>query len=276
MGERSEARPRRVAPLAVAFGILISQAAEAGRATEPLDPARQYNLGTRQYRRRAFDEAADALSRALAAAKPSLQGRAAYNLGNAHYRQGQADAKTATNEAAALYQQALDNYRTAIQRNPQDRDAQYNYELVAKRLETLKAQQRASDSRSQTADSRPETRDQKQETGSQEQKQQTADSGPPSTSAGAGSTQRTAGEKDGKEKERAAPEEQREAQQGAASQAQAQQRQEASGERPSQNQKALSKQQALWILDNFQREERAAHMSQAQEPARESPVEQDW
>ena len=106
----------------------------------PNDAKRHYNLGTLLYRQRRYAEATDALNHAVAAAGPSLQGRAAYNLGNAQYRQGQAVEAGNPTQAMALYQQALEHYRSAIRRNPRDRDAQYNYEVVDQRAKALQQQ----------------------------------------------------------------------------------------------------------------------------------------
>ena len=63
--------------------------------------------------------------------KNKLQNEFHYNLGNALY--GLAE-KSQDQQGQAGYQEALDNFKQAVEANPQDLDAKYNYELTLLRL----------------------------------------------------------------------------------------------------------------------------------------------
>lgn len=237
----------------------------------PDDPAAHYNLGTIRYHKDDYDGAADALSKALASAEPSLQGRVAYNLGNAHYRQGAARAPASPGEASALYRQALENYRMAIRQNPQDRDAQYNYELAERRLQALKEEQarQASSAPQQPAEGQPSSAqpsagDSSQQASAQEQQPQS------------GTLGEEQGTREGAATGGQAQDQSAEGQQGGEQQEASQAGSAGSHAGSPLDEQAMSKQQALWILDTLKREERGALSSDQRGPAHEAPVERDW
>lgn len=272
----------------------------------PDDPALHYNLGTLAYRRRAYAKAAESLNHALASSSGPLQERASYNLGNTHYREGQAAEAADPGHAMRSYQQALADYRVAIHQNPRDHDAQYNYELTARRIESLQAaaaqqetqrntqasQQQApaqpqnGQQQSGTAESQP---DQQAHADQQRQEQSAASSADAfhaddERAASAASSKESGDQRD--QTPRAAGE------QGA--QASAQERAEAPDAEPMtqhpepqdgtsasaagtpDHPSEMSQQQALWILDHLQHDERGALATQQPGQGRESRVEQDW
>jgi tetratricopeptide (TPR) repeat protein len=63
--------------------------------------------------------------------KNKIQNEVRYNLGNALY--GLAE-KSQDQQGQAGYQEALDNFKKAVEANPKDLDAKYNYELTLLRL----------------------------------------------------------------------------------------------------------------------------------------------
>ena len=131
----------------------------------PNDPALNYNLGTMRYQHGRYDNAAESLSAAIASSGPSLQSRASYNLGNTHYRLGQAAEETAPAHAIDCYQKALEDYRVAIRHHPKDLDAKYNYELAKQHLNALKtrqAQQQPAKAQPQNQQAQPQQSEQQQ------------------------------------------------------------------------------------------------------------------
>lgn len=83
-------------------------------------PELLYNLGTSVYGQRDYARAADILGRVHTNDK-SLAAKAAYNRGNCLYRLGQ-------------WQAAADAYKRALDLDPGDADARYNYDLCQERL----------------------------------------------------------------------------------------------------------------------------------------------
>ena len=226
----------------------------------PNDPAIQYDLGTLAHRRGDYPTAATALNQALATAREPLQGRIAYNLGNTQYRQAQAKERTAPTEAATCYRQALDNYRLAIREYPHDRDAQYNYELTERRLKQLK-EQSAKKQQQQPATSSQQPAQSQMQSGQNQQAQQ--QQGARSKEQGASKEQPAAGNQQAQaeqQRQQPATSDQQPAQSAGAAQA---------------PDKQLSQQEAFWILDTLQQDERGAPLPR-QQSAHESPVDQDW
>ena len=102
-------------------------------------PQMHYNAGTAALQRGDWSEATGHLTNALTASDLTLQQRAYYNLGNAAYRSGE-NAKGIETRAAE-WEGALKNYQAAMKLDPKDEDAQFNHELVKRRLEELRKKQ---------------------------------------------------------------------------------------------------------------------------------------
>ena len=151
---------------------------------KPLDPRLHYNAGTAAFQAKDYEKAQQHFSAASGGQDTNLQQRALYNLGNAQFRAGEADA----NVSAKLktWEQALKNYEEAVKLNEKDQDAIYNRDLVQKKLEELKQQQQQqqkdkSDEKKDEQDKKDEQqkdqqqkdqKDQQQEQGKDQQKQE--------------------------------------------------------------------------------------------------------
>jgi hypothetical protein len=111
----------------------------------------------------------------LAREASALEGAAAYNLGNARYRQGREIEERDPGGAVALYEASLRAYKRAMARDPEDQDPKFNHELVARHLAALKErleeerQQRAEDE--QPEGQQPEGQQEGQPEGKPEQEQ---------------------------------------------------------------------------------------------------------
>lgn len=124
---------------------------ESGRFTEahkeyqrlldkkPDDDRLQYNAGTAAYRAEDYEAAARHFSTAKTSRDLQLQQRAFYNLANTLFRRG--ENSTEPDEKTTAWEDAIKNYDGALKLNPQDKDAEFNRDLVKKRLEELKKQQ---------------------------------------------------------------------------------------------------------------------------------------
>ncbi len=105
----------------------------------PNDPRLHYNRGTVAYEDHDYEKAEKELALGLSTPDLQLQQRAAYNLGNTLYRQGEQAAEV--DQKIAAWEKAVQNFENATHLEPQDADAKFNLDLVKKRLEELKQQQ---------------------------------------------------------------------------------------------------------------------------------------
>lgn len=106
---------------------------------EPNDARLRYNAGAAAYQATKFDEAVKQFQAAAASPDLDLQQQSFYNLGNAEFRLGQGDSDV--KQRAAIWEQAVQHFEAALKLNPQDKDAEFNRDLVKKKLEELKQQQ---------------------------------------------------------------------------------------------------------------------------------------
>jgi Ca-activated chloride channel family protein len=143
---------------------------------KPDDPKLNYNAGAAAYRAGEYDAAAKAFSNATKAPELELQERAYYNLGNANYRLGAS--QPTPDKKMALWNQAVQNFESAMKLNPQDSDAKFNHELVKKQLEELKKQQQQqqqhekNDNKDENKDDKNKQQQDKQDNKDQKEEQQ--------------------------------------------------------------------------------------------------------
>ncbi len=100
-----------------------------------------YNAATEQYRAGSYKDADDGFSRALDTSDVRLQQSAYYNLGNTRYRLGERSRESQVEQTVALWKAALKAYDAALALDPDDGDAKFNRDLVAKKLAELEKQQ---------------------------------------------------------------------------------------------------------------------------------------
>ena len=155
-------------------------AAEAyGQAAEanPQDGRFRYDQGESLYRGGNFDGAADAFAKTLSSNDLLLQQRAYYNLGNTHYRLGEADKQQDPQKTQSAWEQAVKDYQNALELNSNDADAKYNLGVVKQQIEELKKQQeqqkQQQDKKDQ--DDKKQEQQQNQQQNQQNQSQQNQD-----------------------------------------------------------------------------------------------------
>ena len=146
----------------------------------PNDARLHFNAGAAAYQANKFDLALKEFQSAAASPEIDLQQQSFYNLGNAEYRLGESNANV--QERMALWEQAVQHYDAALKLNPADKDAEFNRDLVRKKLEELKQQQQKQnenkdnkdeerqDKEDQDQQQKDEQQDQKDEKSQQEQK----------------------------------------------------------------------------------------------------------
>ena len=89
---------------------------------KPDDPLLYFNLGDAYYQKGNFQEAEKFFKRSSTANDQILQQSSWYNLGNTYVNLQQLD-------------KALESYKKAIDLNPDDLDAKYNYEFIRKNMQ---------------------------------------------------------------------------------------------------------------------------------------------
>jgi hypothetical protein len=108
----------------------------------------RFNLGAAQYREGKFADAIATLEKLLPAAEDEprrpaaddaeLSAQAAYNVGNARFRLGRQVEEQDPQQALALYDQALADYKRSMGAAPEDEAPKFNHEFVERHLQALK------------------------------------------------------------------------------------------------------------------------------------------
>lgn len=108
------------------------------REKRPEDARLHFNAGASAFQAKRFEDAARAFFGAIASPDKSLQESGYYNLGNTFYRAGEPLDEDKKIEA---WETAVKLYDQALKLDAKDKDAEFNRDLVKKKLELLKQQQ---------------------------------------------------------------------------------------------------------------------------------------
>ena len=127
---------RRVKPVAAVMlaGIVIVPEVRA-------DVVGDYNDGTQAYAVGEFEEAVELLKESLATPDLGIQAKAYYNLGNSLYRIGQGTLQEEPKKTIEIWEKSIKAYEDALALDAADEDAQFNRDLVQRKLDELKKQQ---------------------------------------------------------------------------------------------------------------------------------------
>lgn len=136
-------------------------AAEAGYReallVTPDDARLVFNLGNALTRQGKFDEAVAAFEQFKGMTSDARQRAAAdYNIGNIH-------------GAKEEWAKAAEKYRESLRANPDDAQAQYNYELARRRLTQPPPEQQPQEGDQDQQDQQPQDQQQQQQNGQQQQ-----------------------------------------------------------------------------------------------------------
>lgn len=105
---------------------------------KPDDPRLHFNAGTAAFQGANYTTALLHLNAALTNASLSLQQRAYYNLGNTHFRLGEALDENDFEGRQKRWEEALKSYQNALALRTNDVDAAFNFQLVRSRLAELR------------------------------------------------------------------------------------------------------------------------------------------
>lgn len=139
---------------------------------EPKSPYVHHNLGLSYYKDNEFEKTLENLRQAVkelealpenTPSKKELLNKFYYHLGDGLFKNA-AKAEGNPEQAANLYQEALQNFQKAVEVNPSDQDAKYNYELTKLRLQEAKDQQQQNkNDKNKNAQDKKDKQDQQQQ-----------------------------------------------------------------------------------------------------------------
>jgi|GEM_PF-606011 len=112
-----------------------------------------FNAGAALYQNEKYTEAQDYFQKALLSDNEQLKQKAHYNLGNTLYRIAEEAGPKNPQDAVKPLENALVQYEQALQIDPQDQEAQANYQFVREVLKKVKEQIRQQQSQCQNPQS---------------------------------------------------------------------------------------------------------------------------
>jgi Ca-activated chloride channel family protein len=127
----------------------------------PESPELNFNIGGATYRKQDYENAIEAYQRSLRTKDKRLEAKTNYNIGNTRFRLGEKTGNT------ALWQEAIEYYKRAIELDPHDTDAKFNLEFLERKIKETQNQQQ----KSQESQDKKEQQQEKQQGASQSKDQ---------------------------------------------------------------------------------------------------------
>jgi len=127
----------------------------------------QFDAGAASYKAGDYAKAVDYFTKALLTDEKDLRENAAYNLGNALVRQG--EAAKGNDEKKADWKNAIQHYTETLNLNPKNKEAEENRNIVKKLLEDLDKQEKQKQQQQQKKDQKQDQKDQKNQQNPQQQ-----------------------------------------------------------------------------------------------------------
>lgn len=152
LGDRRRSRRATAQAASAALGLaLVALPYPAAAAPSPArDATSSYNDAVATYRKGDFVQAQEQFASALNTGDVGLQINSYYDLGNARYRAGQATlAKKDRDTTIATWKKALEAYDAALALAPDDADAKFNRDFVARKLAALEAEKQHDEDKKQ-------------------------------------------------------------------------------------------------------------------------------
>ncbi|WP_136809104.1 VWA domain-containing protein [Desulfosediminicola flagellatus] len=107
---------------------------------QPDNQALHYNYGTAVYKNNLYDEAIASFNQALKGEDLSIQSKAYFNRGNAHFQKGVESQQADPQSTIEQWEQAIKSFEGTLKLTPNDTQAAENTTFVKQKLEELKQQ----------------------------------------------------------------------------------------------------------------------------------------
>ncbi|MCM8780413.1 MAG: tetratricopeptide repeat protein [Candidatus Omnitrophica bacterium] len=217
-----------------------------------------FNIGAALYKKQDYQKAQDAFTKALASDNKNIEADALYNLGNCRYKLGKLKENTDLSTSIALLRESLDYYKRAIELDPKNNDARFNHEFVERELKTLL--DRLKQQESGTDKDKQESQESRQSESPSQQEQMASSGEQQQIQIQPGSTQEESLQEKS-QKESTKPEGQS---------------QEEMESLPEGQDKQLTEEEALAILERYTEQEAIPNYNYKGTTGYESPVAKDW
>lgn len=228
--------------------ICLQVSAFAQDKTETAEQA--YNKGIDLYKKLEYNMAIDNFLKSFNTQNKKLEQWTNYNLGNSHFERASKAEQAKNPEASSEYQNALSFFQRAMELDPDDKDAKYNYEVTKLKLEELKQQQQKQQS--------SEKKQEKQQENEEKEQQQ----------------EQNGKDEKGQQKEQEQQSQQENAQDNKSdTQNQQKDKSQTSQAKPQE----MTKEQAQMLLDNFrQSEDGLTQLRELEKNSQDMQVEKEW
>jgi len=134
----------------------------------------QFDSGAAAYKMKDYGKALESFSQALLSPDRGLQSKSHYNLGNTLYEHG--ETQKSDDKKLSDWANALQHYEQTLKVEPQNKEAEENYEYVKKKIEELKKkrEQPPPPSPSPSLQSKPQKNENQNQQNNQNQQQQSS------------------------------------------------------------------------------------------------------
>jgi len=153
--------------LAIILFLNLCIAGEVNAAENSPAADRAYNQGVDFYNKLDYNKSADSFLQSMNTEDKQLEQWSAYNLGSAFFGQGQIAEKSDPQAANQIYQKALNFFKRAMEVDPEDKDAKYNYELTTKKIIEQQQEEKKQDKQEQKDKKDQDQKDDKKQQGQQ-------------------------------------------------------------------------------------------------------------
>ncbi|MBU4304716.1 MAG: hypothetical protein KJ893_03715 [Candidatus Omnitrophica bacterium] len=113
----------------------------AAFAEEAPQAWKYYNQGVDSYHKLDYNKAVENFQQALNTEDKQLEQWSNYNAASVYFKQAQKLESGNQEQALRNYENSRQFFRRAIELNPRDKDAKYNYEVTLRKIEELKKKQ---------------------------------------------------------------------------------------------------------------------------------------